>query len=218
MNEAQHETDDQLDHWQALQRELGLTPAEPAAAPKPPLPVPTPAPVAPLPRVQATVVATPPPIVESAPAEPVEADLGRIDTALVLTQEVTAEMLEESLGDAPEAGTDDEEDAGTPGDKRPRRRRRRRRRGGREDARETESPAPAVEIVASMPAAPEPMPVPVLVTAVEEPADEEAPEEVEDAPADPVVDTEEAVEPEPYADWNVPSWQELIASLYRPDR
>jgi hypothetical protein len=42
----------------------------------------------------------------------------------------------------------------------------------------------------------------------EEPAAEVAPE-----PED-----EEEDEGDTYADWNVPSWQELIASLYRPDR
>jgi hypothetical protein len=42
----------------------------------------------------------------------------------------------------------------------------------------------------------------------EEPAAEVAPES----------EDEEEDEGDTYADWNVPSWQELIASLSRPDR
>jgi hypothetical protein len=41
----------------------------------------------------------------------------------------------------------------------------------------------------------------------------------EDAAASEDDDSEEGeVDMEPFADWNVPSWQELIASLYRPER
>ena len=45
-----------------------------------------------------------------------------------------------------------------------------------------------------------------------------APAPVADPAVAPEPDDEDDDEGESYADWNVPSWQELIASLYRPDR
>jgi hypothetical protein len=46
-----------------------------------------------------------------------------------------------------------------------------------------------------------------------EPAGEEPPPAVEPEPED-----EDDEEVENLSNWNVPSWQELIASLYRPER
>ena len=40
----------------------------------------------------------------------------------------------------------------------------------------------------------------------------------EDAAPIPVTDDEEEPADEVVSNWNVPSWDELIASLYRPDR
>jgi hypothetical protein len=44
-------------------------------------------------------------------------------------------------------------------------------------------------------------------------------DDVEDDKPEPVEDDYDIMDEEdPYADWNIPSWQELIASLYRPER
>jgi hypothetical protein len=51
---------------------------------------------------------------------------------------------------------------------------------------------------------------------VEEAPEAEEPVEVEPAPGP--MEEDEDIETERGTDWNVPSWQELIASLYRPDR
>jgi len=47
---------------------------------------------------------------------------------------------------------------------------------------------------------------------------ENAEESVEGADVEDEEQEDHEVEPEPFVDWSVPSWQELIASLYRPDR
>lgn len=202
MNEA-HDTDDQFDHWKALQRELGLSPAEPAPASRPIPRAEAPPPIAEPPErepISAAEVGVPPPPDEAFP-EP-------IDAGEPIVEEATTDMIEESLGE-PAPGSQDEEEADRTGDKR--RRRRRRRGRGKGKGREGEG-----EIAAAEPEAGPTEPVPATA-APEEPIVEEAPEEVEES-AEPVAEIEEPVEPEPYADWNVPSWQELIGSLYRPDR
>ena len=92
-----------------------------------------------------------------------------------------------------EVGEAPEEIPETEEEKRPRRRRGRRRRrsegGPREDA-------------------PEEREMPDESAADADQGEEDAGEE----------DDEEEVEIVPFADWNVPSWQELIGSLYRPER
>jgi len=47
---------------------------------------------------------------------------------------------------------------------------------------------------------------------------DEFPEDEDHAPAHaPAIDNDDEPE-EDFSDWNVPSWNDLIASLYRPDR
>ena len=57
--------------------------------------------------------------------------------------------------------------------------------------------------------------IPEPVEAEDEDEDEE--QEVEVAAVNEDED-DDGEEPDTLSDWNVPSWNELIASLYRPDR
>jgi ribonuclease E len=233
----------QDDHWQRLAAELGLPFDEPAQ-PSAPRPAAAPAPAEPEeprpPRAERTVVDAQEPIETprhapvqeavqaevpaSARPEPDDADeegrgrrrgrrrRGRGKGERRFAEERTTEPAleegklafgEEATGEAdiePSAakGDDDEEPEGPDGeDRRKRRRRRRRRRPDEEPAEEASKPASSA------------------------PDDLEELEEVDierDEPL-PVAHADDDDEPEEdFSDWNVPSWNELIASLYRPDR
>jgi hypothetical protein len=47
--------------------------------------------------------------------------------------------------------------------------------------------------------------------------DDDEDQEIDALPEESAKDEREE-EPDTLSDWNVPSWQELISSLYRPDR
>jgi ribonuclease E len=180
------------DRWYELQIQLGLIPAPPAAAPvRPPEPPPAPPPP--------PVAVAPPPALE--PDDEPGDELPPIEE---LDLEAPADALVESLppaGDEDDAGGTDDEDKGQ-GDGRKRRRRRRRRRKDRPDdaTATTTEPKPSEDA---------------------EPIEAPEPAEMNDDVAIEVggpSDDEAIAEPEPVLEWNVPSWQELISSLYRPER
>jgi hypothetical protein len=118
---------------------------------------------------------------------------------------------EGALATPTEASTETEEDEETEGGRKRRRRRRRRRKGGSETASE---------------------PIPSLsTTATAEVPDAEEPEEIGgSAPNFPTtanaLDWSDTTDPDQAAEilrdilahWNVPSWDEIVAGLYRPER
>jgi len=134
------------------------------------------------------------------------------------------EESSESEEDDDEEGSTEEggETTGDDGGKKRRRRRRRRKKGaaGPKDAvAEDAKPAPVTS--KPTPVVSKPVPVPVAV-AEEESLDTELDEdEVEDEvlyEGGQDEEEEDAVAMEILETWNVPTWQELIASLYRPER
>jgi hypothetical protein len=198
MSEEQ-ERSKQEEHWRELAQLLGIGPDAPAAKP---VAARTPAP----PPVEAK--APPPPPPEPAP---VMASVAEFHEEVVVTPIVEETSVEEPplsdlvTGEETETSADwreaEEED-------RPRRGKRRRGRRGRRE----EPPRPRMEEKA-----------PDLEATEEEPPfpedSDDGEEETEDA-AEPVeAQTEEDLDvDDTLRDWNVPSWNELIASLYRPDR
>ncbi len=138
-------------------------------------------------------------------AEPAAAtEVAREETlAEVAASNVAEESSAETAGDdkSDEPGDEEETEVAGPGD-RPKRRRRRRKKPGEREA-------------APSPAASEPAQKPVLA---KQEADEPEAEKV--APArsakHTVLDNDDDVDD--LSDWTGPSWNELIASLYRPDR
>lgn len=194
MNDFDPDEKERLENWRALQISLGLVPDE--------LPVPA-----------AEMTAPPAPRAPEPPAARKSAD-DRIVEAVAVemlrpTEPAESETLplaagaeqEVEVGEAPEEVPEEPgEEPGAPGDKKRRRRRRRRRRG--EGAAEG-APAEAngEPGAAGMPGA-----------GAEPPLAEDEEEEMEGE------EDEEEIEPISIPDWNVPTWQELIDALYRPER
>lgn len=199
---------DQLDSWKALQVELGLAAADaPAAHPH-------------TPRVEAR---TPPerrvelPAAEAPePDEPIRSLEQELPQSIVDAQPVESTAADEMVdtADAPidnnvevgEAPEEVPEPEPTPDDEKRRRRRRRRRgrRRGGETPGEDEGAAEAPDGADGSPGS-------ETLEGEEDSADDgDAGEEEDDDDGD--------VEPITFTDWNVPTWQELIASLYRPER
>lgn len=209
------ETDDIQRRWRDLAEQLGLPPepADKPAKPATPRAVTEGRPVAATPRrLQEQPSAKPPEV----PEEPVEA--AAEDAAVPVTaaapeieerrpargrrrgrrsgsrssDSAAGEREEaESAADAPpdaEAGTDAEEGEATMRERSPRGR----GRGRHKKAEREETEAPAA------------------VDDVEEGEPEEAPE--------PATDNDEDDDGDDMSGWDIPSWQELIDSLYRPDR
>lgn len=178
------------DGWAELARELNLPEPEPAR----PKPDTTPGVIPP--SEAAAASGTPDPVL----AEPTDE-----------VPELTAASDDESdFGTGTEDGEDDgaeaegaATDGGEAGEKKRRRRRRRRRKKGpgEVDAEAGERPAAATD-------------------ESEDGDEDEAPAEEEDAA--PVGVAAEETSPEMareiIANWNVPSWDEIVAGLYRPDR
>jgi ribonuclease E len=192
------------DSWKALQAELGLIPEEPKAkepatptrresTPEPAEPEPPASMWGSKPPVGSEPLAKESPFIEGSMTANVEIS-GEAESAFGDEPEPTRAESENEveMGEAPEEIPEAEAEAETEEEKRPRRRRGRRRRrseGGQRDEPAEERESP------------------------EEPAAEE--EQGDEAGME---EDEEEVEAEPFADFSVPSWQELIGSLYRPDR
>jgi hypothetical protein len=205
MNEVE-----QQDSWKALQAELGLTPAEPAATspraqPRAEEPVeeagrrsaphfePREVPDMWTPRDIEEVGV---PVGEAGPDDAAGSGLEEpLETAAVDNVEV---------GEAPEEVPEAEPEPAAEGEKRRRRRRRRRGRRGR-DA--TAAEEEAVGAGAEAPAIGD-----------GHGTDESAEGEELGDESDLEDDDEDEVEPLSFTDWNMPTWNELIASLYRPER
>ena len=99
------------------------------------------------------------------------------------------------MGEAPEEVPDEP----TPADDGKRRRRRRRRRGRKSD--DVPSSNAATDLAPA---------------ATPDAAELDDGDDDDDDTTD--LDDDEDVEPITFTDWNVPTWQELIGSLYRPER
>lgn len=204
MNEIDEQ--ERLARWRELQIELGLAVDEPAApaasvVPAPPVPPPPPPPV-PVPPPAARVVNVEP--------EPLPFELPPESELIPETSDSgdgTENQVE--VGEAPEELTDT--DGPPDGDKKRRRRRRRRRKGGPEAA-PTAAPGLASPAIADA-ATPETLAPPSDDTDLSE-----GDEYLDDGEAADDDDDDDDIEPISFSDIVVPSWQELIASLYRPER
>jgi hypothetical protein len=194
----------QQDSWKALQAELGLTPEEPESKPK------EPAALAPS-EPTAKKVAPPASIWDSDPPganEPLPNESPFVEGSMTANVEIPEEA-ETEIADEPEpaaAGSDHEVEVGEAPEEIPEadaepeaeeekpRRRRRGRRRRRSDSGAPEEGAEGPEALEE--------------SAADDPGNDDTGEEEGEAEA----------ETEPFTDWNVPSWQELIGSLYRPER
>jgi hypothetical protein len=204
MNEFDPQDKERMENWKALQVALGLVPDEmpvpmqqvkESPPPNPPTP-------AKLTRSESIYeeITEPEPMREREESAPV--DLNSPAPA----RDASDPEQEVEVGEAPEEVPEEPADEQTaPGEKRRRRRRRRRRRGAGEAADDgagkSDSPLEGAEGAAGP-------------TEAAEAGDEE-----DDGGEDDLTDDdEEEIEPLSIPDWNVPTWQELIASLYRPER
>src|SRR5262249_54282830 len=205
MSDPKKQEQDAAANWKALQAELGLVSEDPEPrSPSPAREEPAARPSAPEP--QASMWGSEPrPAAEPLPTESPFLE-GLIPAGANADDNMNVPVLEQAegeagseheveVGEAPEESPETEVESEE--EKRPRRRRGRRRRrpdgsSPREEAAEERegSAAPA--------------------------ADEEDAEDGGDEADEPA--GEDEVEAEPFVDWNVPSWQELIGSLYRPER
>jgi ribonuclease E len=204
MSELSNEEQERLENWKALQLALGLSPEEVAASMPPP---------ASPPKTEAQVTPPAPPAFKrETKAPPLESEEIHLFGEGIISPEPEVESAadvedgqEVEVGEAPEEIPD--EPAPADDKKRRRRRRRRGRRGGAEggpdsaEAPGAEEAGPLFDTGAEMPAA--------AANAEDLEDEEEGAEEEED-------DIE--VEPISFADWTVPTWNELIGSLYRPER
>jgi hypothetical protein len=215
---------DEQERWKALQIELGLTPSddfspEPARPERPPAP--------PIhaesphggpseddrgdlgPRVEPRAI----PDVRT-PVERHIPDAGIEEVAfgagidLELDDSVEPASVDNvEVGEAPEEVPDPEPETAAEVDKR--RRRRRRGRRGRRDRDEARPEEEAVGTGSESPA--NGLPVEEMAEGEDDSADD-SDAEFDDG------DDDDEVEPLSFTDWNVPTWNELIASLYRPER
>jgi len=227
---------EEKDRWRELHELLGLPPDSAGAAPSPPPPPPRPVePPRPImhetPRTrQAWTPEEPDAELAGEPASPgVENQSMAEAEAFPPEVEEIPPPLDDESAPLPRRVDSDEE-----GD-RPRRGRRRGRRGRRSRGRRDEA-APAVSPDDDTEVEPQAGEAPPAGRPDhdrrrrdderrgrrrdEESADELAPADDEVAPrAAAKPEDEDDDEPiETFADWNVPSWQEIIASLYRPER
>jgi hypothetical protein len=203
MNDFNPNDKERLENWKALQIALGLVPEE------------TPVPVGqatggpPAPSQPERAVPAPAPDVDS------EIELADSIEAVELTPAVPPEPAgaeqDVEVGEAPEEVPEEAPDEATAQGGKRRRRRRRRRRG--DEAPGGDRPAPAeTQPRSDRPAAPQPVELAGPGSAAD---DDELEDEADDGT---VLDDDEEIEPLSIPDWNVPTWQELIASLYRPER
>ncbi|MCI0381031.1 MAG: hypothetical protein L0215_25895 [Gemmataceae bacterium] len=225
------------DHWRQLAEELGLPPDEQTAGASPPTAAvqAPPAREAPAP----TRVERERPAIQPTPPAPYEA----LDETEVVSlgEDDLDEPLEEGFGEAPTtelpAGDDETQDDAPPvsreneDDRRPRRGRRRgRRRGGRDDRpprgqaraprEKDESQAPGRQERAEDEKSARGHVRPGPERDDEEEAFDERDERDEPEEIVPAIEEDDDADDDlsQFANWNLPSWQELISSLYRPDR
>ncbi len=203
-----------MENWKALQVALGLVPEEmpipvrPEPANEPPSP-PRAAPTPPRPKAEFSEIPAHDSDSEIRQASSFEEPSQPHDPASSddATQGTAGDDQEVEVGEAPEEVPEEpSEEQGAPGDKRRRRRRRRRRRGGGEgsgeDSARGEEQSETAEGDDRSPTS----------------ADDAGDDGQDDGDDDIVEEDEEEIEPLSITDWNVPTWQELIASLYRPER
>lgn len=190
---------ERLQNWRALQVELGLIPDEA---------------IVPVPEADATAVREEAiPVAEAthasdSPNAERPAEVSATSAEEMPTEYPLADSGERDVevGEAPEEIPDEPGDELAAPEKKRRRRRRRRRKGEasvdgatpEKEASGVEAPAVTLEGEGS---------------ADSEPSDLEGDDEETVAEED-----EEEIEPISLPDWNVPTWQELIDSLYRPER
>lgn len=196
MSNSKQSEQDAAANWKSLQAELGLISDESEAKPAGRAPQQAAGKTTDQPP---SMWGTTPPAGQPLPKEspfiegsiPVPADVGEPQEAVVTDEPEAAAPGSEhevEVGEAPEEITEPEAETEEE-DKRPSRRRRGRRRQRSDGDRRDETEAPE--------------------TSAEPSAEsDEGAEDEEDEEAEAV----------PFADWNVPSWQELIGSLYRPER
>ncbi len=194
---------DQDDGWAELNRELGV---EDAASPKPARPPEPPAGEPPPGRV-------PPPedevLVELTAGA--EADQGLVSgfDAVEATEEAIEEEYEPAEGEPAPSGAAGEAAAadGEPGQRKRRRRRRRRRKKGGAGQPGAEPAAAAASGAAGK-----------EEDGFEAEAEPETPLEAEGPEPAGVEEVTPEMTRDIIANWNVPSWEEIVAGLYRPDR
>lgn len=200
MSELSNEEQERLENWKSLQLALGLSPDE-----------------APPPGPKAESVKAPEPTVQPAMKYEKKAAAAEENDEIHLFGEgiIPAEPIVESaaeveegqeveVGEAPEEIPDE---PSPPEEKKRRRRRRRRGRRGGEAGGEAQDEA-AEQGEAG----------PLFDTGAEPPAAAEADELEEDEEGSDEDEDEVEVEPISFVDWTVPTWNELIGSLYRPER
>jgi ribonuclease E len=178
------------DNWAELYRELGVEDTDPS--PRAPQPEP---------REQPPVFEEE--VVELTTAHAADAGAEEDVSPAIESEELGVIEGEFEPAEAEAEGEGEAETEGEPGKKRRRRRRRRKKKGGpngQPEAAEGEAEGEAEEAEGA----------------------EGEPEEGEEAEEPAAVGAEEEVSPEVtrelIANWNVPSWQEIVAGLYRPDR
>lgn len=192
---------ERLQNWRALQVELGLIPDET---------------IVPVPEAEAAPLSDE----VSPPGEPGEAVAGDSDLPET-TSEAIAGAADESLGEysvadsaerdvevgeAPEEVPDEPgDDTAAPEKKRRRRRRRRRKSEASVDEPTSDAGAPGTDTASAS------------LNGEVTPDGETSELEGDDDEGE-VEEDEEEIEPISLPDWNVPTWQELIDSLYRPER
>jgi hypothetical protein len=201
MSELNNEEQERIESWKALQLALGLSPEEVEANAARQMSQPAP-------------VEPQQPIVKHAKkaVEPVEEEVHLFGEGLVTPEPVIESEAEEESGQEVEVGEAPEEvpeEPAPPEEKKRRRRRRRRGRRGESGAEGGASETGESEVAGPLFDTGEEIP-PIGVDA-EELGDEEELEEAAE-------DEEEEIEPISFSDWNVPTWNELIGSLYRPER
>jgi ribonuclease E len=141
-----------------------------------------------------------------------EAAIGRPESPVAPASDIAAELTDDEVSPA-DAAAEEAGEAGAGDPQGPRKRRRRRRRRKPDEA--------------SVPAGPETprtavKPAPTQPVAEEFDDEEEEENDVEDSGENGQpqggMDADDDEPEEDFSDWNVPSWNDLIASLYRPDR
>jgi|DewCreStandDraft_4_1066084.scaffolds.fasta_scaffold121985_2 hypothetical protein len=189
-----------LQNWRALQIELGLIPDETIV----PVPESDAPPAEGHDEPEATST-TDPALSDATPVTTNQSEeLAPAEYAVAASTEQDVEV-----GDAPEEIPDDPSEEPSSPEKKRRRRRRRRRRG---DSPTDAATAESIETEANQEST-------ASEDEVEGEVETESSNECEESDDDSRDDDdEEEVEPISLPDWNVPSWQELIDSLYRPER
>lgn len=201
-NDFDPDEKERLENWRALQIALGLVPDE---LPVPASEVTSPPPAAPTLREPAPQAPRVRDSTDDAAVEVLAAEMlsPTESSAEAESAPVAGEEQEVEVGEAPEEVPEEPGEEQGPGDKKRRRRRRRRRRGAGEGGTEAAAEANGEPSAVGLPGAEAEPPL----------ADAEGGEG-----DDEFEDEEEEIEPISIPDWNVPTWQELIESLYRPER